>query len=228
MIEYIATTIEDAILIEQSGADRIELVSALTEGGLTPSYALIEEAVNRVNIPVNIMVRPHSQSFDYSMEDILVMKRDIQMIKSIGANGVVLGALTEENEICRHTLEELLVECKGLDVTFHRAIDETANPSQSAHLLSEYKEVTSILTSGGHGDFSERLKVISEMKKMSGHIDILVGGGLNKGNILSIHSRVETGHYHFGTAVRKNNSSVAGIDLQAAKELSRMLKGNVY
>lgn len=31
-IEFIATTIEDAILIGESGADRIELVSSLAEG----------------------------------------------------------------------------------------------------------------------------------------------------------------------------------------------------
>ena len=38
MLEIIAMTLEDAKTIEECGADRIELVSALTEGGLTPSY----------------------------------------------------------------------------------------------------------------------------------------------------------------------------------------------
>lgn len=33
MIEIIGMTVEDAITIEQCGANRIELVSALTEGG---------------------------------------------------------------------------------------------------------------------------------------------------------------------------------------------------
>ncbi len=67
-IEFIATTIEDALIIEESGADRIELVSSLAEGGLTPSHALIEAVVNSVKIPVNVMVRPHSQSFCYTQK----------------------------------------------------------------------------------------------------------------------------------------------------------------
>jgi len=224
LIEYIATTVEDAKLIEESGADRIELVSALTEGGLTPSYALIEEMVKRVKIPVNVMVRPHSQSFVYSADDLAVMKKDIKMIASIGANGVVLGTLNEQNEIDRHALEELLAECNGLDVTFHRAIDDTSSPINSAQKLAEYKQINSILTSGGKGELSARLEVINQMKKVSGQINILVGSGLNKENILSIHSKVNTGHYHFGTAVRKNNSPIDGIDLEAAKELVRLVK----
>ncbi|CEG29713.1 copper homeostasis protein CutC [Bacillus sp. B-jedd] len=224
LIEYIATTVEDAKLIEESGADRIELVSALTEGGLTPSYALIEEVVNSVKIPVNVMVRPHSQSFIYSTEDLKVMRRDIKVIGSIGANGVVLGMLNKQNEIDRHVLEELLADCQGLEVTFHRAIDDTSSPINSAQILAEYKQINSILTSGGKGELSARLEVISQMKNISGHINILMGSGLNKENILSIHSKVNTGHYHFGTAVRKNNSPIDGIDLEAAKELVRLVK----
>ncbi|WP_246289405.1 copper homeostasis protein CutC, partial [Bacillus haikouensis] len=159
-IEFIATTLEDAILIEQSGADRIELVSALTEGGLTPSHSLIEAAVNRVSIPVNVMVRPHSQSFCYSDDDFLIMKNDIKIIRSIGANGVVLGVLNEKGEVNQHMLEELLKECNGMEVTFHRAIDYTINPVQAAETLAQYKEITTILTSGGNGELSSRMQTI--------------------------------------------------------------------
>ena len=47
----------------QHGGDRVELVAALTEGGLAPSYALIENALKAVRIPVNVMIRPHAKSF---------------------------------------------------------------------------------------------------------------------------------------------------------------------
>lgn len=223
-IEYIATTIEDALLIEQSGADRIELVSALTEGGLTPSYALIEGVVNAVNIPVNVMVRPHSQSFSYSVHDRLIMKNDIKMIRSLGANGVVFGAINERKEINIPFLEELLTECNGLNITFHRAIDYTIDPVQAVKTLAEYKEITTILTSGGNGNLSHRLRTLQQMNHVCNQITILVGGGLNKDNILSVHSEVNTGYYHFGTAVRKNNSAIEGIHLEKAKEIVQMLK----
>jgi copper homeostasis protein len=223
-IEFIATTLEDAMLIEQSGADRIELVSALTEGGLTPSHSLIEAAVNRVSIPVNVMVRPHSQSFCYSDDDFLIMKNDIKIIRSIGANGVVLGVLNEKGEINQHMLEELLKECNGMEVTFHRAIDYTINPVQAAETLDQYKEITTILTSGGNGELSSRLQTIQQMKTACKNASILVGSGLNSSNIRSVHSTVKTGYYHFGTAVRKNHSPIEGIHLEKAKEIVQLLK----
>ncbi|WP_454861628.1 copper homeostasis protein CutC [Peribacillus frigoritolerans] len=223
-IEFIATTIEDALIIEESGADRIELVSSLAEGGLTPSHALIEAVVNSVKIPVNVMVRPHSQSFCYTQKDLEIMKKDIQIIRSLGANGVVLGALNEKNEINRPYLEELLTVCEGLEITFHRAIDDTHDPVISAEMLANYSEITTILTSGGHGDFPSRMKTIQQMKGVCGDIAILVGSGLNKDNILSIHSELHTGHYHFGTAVRKNNSIIEGVTLEKAKEIVNLLK----
>ncbi|WP_197277469.1 copper homeostasis protein CutC [Bacillus sp. FJAT-27245] len=225
LIEYIATTLEDALLIEESGADRIELVSALTEGGLTPSYAMVEAVVKYTEIPVNVMIRPHSQSFVYSEADLEIMRKDIAIAGSLGANGVVFGVLTEENEINREALESLLGECSGLEVTFHRAIDSTSNPVLSAQFLSQYKEINSILTSGGIGSLTSRLKTINDMKIASGHISILVGGGLTRENVLSVHSATNTCHYHFGTAIRKNNSPVRAIDLDEAKSIVRILKG---
>ncbi|WP_285765842.1 copper homeostasis protein CutC [Peribacillus sp. SI8-4] len=223
-IEFIATTIEDAQLIEKAGADRIELVSSLTEGGLTPSHGLIEACVRAVKIPINVMVRPHSQSFTYSERDKEIMKNDIRIIRSLGANGVVMGALNERKELHQRHLEELIAECEGLEITFHRAIDDTPDPVQSAEMLARYPEITTILTSGGHGDLASRMRTIQRMKGVSGNIALLVGSGLNKDNILSISAELNTGYYHFGTAVRKNNSLIEGVELEKAKEIVNLLK----
>lgn len=97
MLEIIGMTVEDAKSIEECGADRIEHMSALTEGGLTPSYGLVERVVKSVDIPVNVMIRHHANGFVYSEEDLEIMKRDIQAVKSLGVNGVVLGVLDEKN-----------------------------------------------------------------------------------------------------------------------------------
>ena len=97
MLEIIATSVEDAIVIEKGGADRIELVSALSEGGLTPSYGLVHRVIGAVNIPVNVMIRPHSLSFVYSDEDLLCMLEDIKQAKALGANGVVFGMLDSQS-----------------------------------------------------------------------------------------------------------------------------------
>jgi copper homeostasis protein len=56
MIELIAVSIEDAKKIEANGGDRIELVSALSEGGLTSSYGVMKKIIESVSIPVNVII----------------------------------------------------------------------------------------------------------------------------------------------------------------------------
>lgn len=215
MIEIIATTYHDAIEIQAGGADRIELVQALSEGGLTPSYGLIQAVIKGVNIPVNVMIRPHSDSFVYTQEEIELMKKDIQIAKELGANGVVFGVLTPDNEINENHLKELLAVCDGLDVTFHRAIDET-DVVESINLLSAYEQITTVLTSGGiKTKIEDNINTLNLMAQQSAHINILVGGGLNFDNISEILANVQTQHAHFGTAVRK----ASGVDRELVKQL---------
>ena len=58
LLEVIATTVADARAAAQAGADRLELVTAMGEGGLTPGIGLVAAVVEAVAIPVNVMVRP--------------------------------------------------------------------------------------------------------------------------------------------------------------------------
>ena len=57
-IEVCVSSIEMAIEAEKGGADRIELCSALSEGGLTPFASLIEMVKERLNIKTMVMIRP--------------------------------------------------------------------------------------------------------------------------------------------------------------------------
>lgn len=212
MIEIIGTTIEDIKRIEESGADRIELVSALSEGGLTPSYSLIKRAVQSVKIPVNVMIRPHGKSFIYTEEEIQLMVEDILIAKELNANGVVLGTLNIQNEICLPSLEKLLKVCDGIEVTFHRAIDELSDPALGIGILAEYEQITNVLTSGGKGNISKNIAVIKTMEEKAKHINVIAGGGLNLENIKEIMKNTKAPDYHFGTAVRYDKSNFGEIN----------------
>ena len=50
LLEVIATTVADARLAAQAGANRLELVTAMGEGGLTPSLGLIEAEIGRAHV----------------------------------------------------------------------------------------------------------------------------------------------------------------------------------
>lgn len=219
MIEIIGTSIEDVKRIEESGADRIELVSALSEGGLTPSYALIKRAIQSVKIPVNVMIRPHAKSFIYMAEEIELMVEDILIAKELNANGVVFGTLNRNNEICIPSLEKLLKACEGIDVTFHKAIDELSDPIKGIEVLAKYGQIKNVLTSGGKGNILKNTSVIKTMVEKSKHINVIAGGGLDLKNIKEVMKNTKAPQCHFGTAVRYDKSTFGEINIDELRLL---------
>lgn len=208
-VEVIATTLTDAKIAARYGADRLELVTGIQEGGLTPSYGLIEQVVQSVDIPVNVMVRPHSQSFYYNEDDLQTMLKDIHAIQQIGANGIVIGALTEDDYIDRGALQRLLTAAGGLDVTFHRAFDNVPDQREALNVLLAFPQITRVLTSGGKEKAIHSQPQIKELVRFTKdtHLSILAGHGLT---IESLHEFVlATGvtEVHFGSAVRIDNDN---------------------
>ena len=224
MIEIIAVTPEDARRIEACGADRIELVSGLSEGGLTTSFGMIRKIASSSNLPVNVIIRPHARSFVYTPEEIEIMKEDILMAKELGANGVVFGALTADGAIDESVLEQLLQVCGGLQVTFHRAIDELVNPVAGIKILAKYPEITTVLTSGGAGNIANNLPVLQEMVQHAEHIQVMPGGGLNFDNIEQIMEQAGVQAYHFGTVVRDGRHALRGINEENLQRLVKIIK----
>ncbi|MBC6972150.1 copper homeostasis protein CutC [Bacillus sp. Xin] len=224
MLEIIATCLEDVKRIGKAGGNRIELISAYTEGGLTPSYAFIKQAANH-NIPIHVMIRPHAKSFIYTTEEIEMMKEDIQIAQELGAAGVVLGVLNEQNQIDEEKLADLLSVIDGMNVTFHRAIDEVDNPVGAVKILRKFKNITHILTSGGQGDIEKNIPVLHEMQRVSqGDIQLVVGSGVTKENIKRLLNETGISEAHVGTAVREGKSCFAEIDQKSVQDLVELTK----
>ncbi|EOW9527439.1 copper homeostasis protein CutC [Bacillus cytotoxicus] len=224
MLEVIATCLEDVKRIEKAGGNRMELIAAYTEGGLTPSYALIKAAVEAVNIPIHVMIRPHAKSFIYTQEEIELMKEDIQIAQSLGAAGVVLGVLTEENKIDEAKLADLLSVVDGVNVTFHRAIDEVEDLVGAVKILRKFNKVTHILTSGGTGHIVENIPVLAEMKKASeGEIELIIGSGVTQENIKKLLHDTGIRQVHVGTAAREGEPCFGEIDQNAIRSLLNVI-----
>ncbi|MGE6596372.1 copper homeostasis protein CutC [Bacillus proteolyticus] len=225
MLEVIATCLEDVKRIEKAGGNRIELISSYTEGGLTPSYAFIKKAVEAVKIPVHVMIRPHAKSFTYTEEEIEMMKEDIIVAQKLGAAGVVLGVLNEQNEVDEEKLTELLSVVNGINVTYHRAIDDTENPVEVMKTLKGFHKVTHVLTSGGQGSIVDNIPVLTEMQNVSnGQIQLVVGSGVTKENVKQLLDETGISQAHVGTAVREGKSCFSEIDSNLVQELVQMIK----
>ena len=61
LIETCCTTLDEALSAQSRGANRIELCTDLSVGGVTPSRTLIREVVGALSIPVNVLIRPSGQ-----------------------------------------------------------------------------------------------------------------------------------------------------------------------
>ncbi|ARJ22701.1 MULTISPECIES: copper homeostasis protein CutC [Bacillus cereus group] len=225
MLEVIATCLEDVKRIEKAGGNRIELISSYTEGGLTPSYAFIKKAVDAVQIPVHVMIRPHAKSFTYTEEEIEMMKEDIVVAQNLGAAGVVLGVLNVQNEVDEEKLADILSVVDGINVTYHRAIDDTENPVEAMKALKKFNKVTHVLTSGGQGNVVDNIPVLREMQKESeGNIQLVVGSGVTKENVKQLLDETGISQAHVGTAVREGKSCFSEIDPNLVQELVQIIK----
>ncbi|KON87887.1 copper homeostasis protein [Sporosarcina globispora] len=225
LIEVIADTLSDALIAEKAGAGRIELVTGLAEGGLTPSYGVIERVCKELNIPVNVMIRPHSRGFCYSEEDLEIMIQDINVCKKLDAAGVVFGVLSPRHQVHIEHLERLIAAAEGLDITFHRAFDEADDQIAALEIIMQHKEISRILTSGGErsaADATGRLQQLNTLASNS-HLEIMAGAGLSIGNIEAFLEKVPVNEIHFGTGVRFQSSYDHPIDPERVQKVKKII-----
>ncbi len=187
IFEICTDSFEGAVAAKKYGAKRIELCSALSVGGLTPGYGLIERCSEIPDIEVHVMIRHKEGGFIYSREDVKLMKLDIIAAKNAGAQGVVFGILDKDNNVS--DLNKELVEISrslGLEVTFHRAFDFVSDFKMSIEKIIEFG-VDRLLTSGGKSTAELGLDMITLLQKKYGHkIQIMAGSGITKSNALKI------------------------------------------
>lgn len=225
LLEVIATCVEDAIVAEANGADRLELITAITEGGLTPGIGMVQQVVKAVTIPVHVMVRPHSRSFVYGEADVLTMEAEVRAIADAGAAGIVFGAITAERTIDEAALERMLALAGGLNVTFHRAFDKLADLPSGLRTLLRYPQVNRVLTSGGPRPAPQAVPAIRELVEIAGGspLRILAGHGLTLETVSRIVAETGVTEVHFGSAVRIGGDGLAPLDPSKLLSLSRLL-----
>lgn len=221
VLEIIATTVDDAVNIRLGGGQRIELVSALSEGGVTPSYGLIKQVLAAVKIPVNVMIRPHTNSFIYSESDFQCMLADIEQVKNLGANGIVLGMLDEEGDVALEQLNKALAHSQGLEVTFHRAVDKSADPLVAIKQLAK-TGIKRVLSSGGPGtakDNLDRLREFRDILDAAGKT-LLVGRGITLENCGQILTATMAHELHVGNDVRRDKSPTAPVEQESVAKMA--------
>jgi copper homeostasis protein len=179
------------------GAHRIELCSALSVGGLTPSAGLMRLA-QASPVPVFAMLRPRAGAFVYDADELDLIRRDIDAVAEAGLQGVVVGASKPSGELDARGCEALISHARalGLAVTLHRAVDLTPDPVEAVDIAVELG-AERILTSGGARTAPEGADTLAAMvARAAGRLSIMAGSGVSAANAAELVRRTGVREVH--------------------------------
>ena len=195
--EVCVDNIKDAMRAVDLGANRIEYCSKLNEEGLTPEIEDVKYLVKKINIPIRIMIRPHSKSFNYSETDISVMLSDISTFKKIDIDGIVIGCLNKDDEIDLKKINLLIEKARPLKVIFHKSIDMTSDPLKSLKNLIKNSNINGVLTSGGFKKAEDGVKLLKKMLDICPiNFELIIAGKITSENINKINQKLSAKFYH--------------------------------
>lgn len=207
-IEVCANSAESALQAQKGGAKRVELCAGIPEGGTTPSYGEISMARKRLEIALNVIIRPRGGDFLYSSDELEIMSRDIRMARELKADGVVFGCLTKDGEVDKEACKELIFAAGHMSLTFHRAFDVCKDPKKALEDIIELG-FNRILTSGCEASAPQGKALLKELVELSaGRIIIMPGCGVNENNIKDLKNYTNATEFHMSARERVNSEMV--------------------
>ncbi len=186
-LEVVTDTADGLRAAVLGGAERIELVSALGTGGVTPSPGLMQLAAG-CGVPVRAMIRPRGGDFTYSAADLDLMRRDIDAATACGLAGVVFGANRPTGELDGTALICLVEQAHalGLETAIHRSFDLAPDPLAAIETCISLG-LSTILTSGGPRHAAAGIDGLARyVTAADGRIEIMAGSGVTADNASAI------------------------------------------
>ena len=186
LLEAPVFTVEAGLKAAEFGINRLELCSDFGEGGETPSAGALSFLKEKVQIPVFVMIRPRGGDFVYTPEELYVMRKDIAILRSQGADGFVFGVLDRDGHVDKEACKYLMHAVEDSPCTFHRAFDICKDKDKAIEDIISCG-FQRILTSGGENDVTKGMSnILKWIGQVSDQIIIMPGGGLKPTHIAGI------------------------------------------
>ena len=196
ILECCIDRLESAINGEKGGATRFELCANLIIGGTTPSFTLFRQVRENTNLPIHVLIRNRFGDFCYTDNEIEEMCNSIKEFVKVGADGVVVGALTPEGDLDETAMKRFIEAANGTKIVLHRAFDMCREPFETLEKAKELCADT-ILTSGQKGNCVEGAGLLKELIERAGNdINILIGAGVNAEAIKKVFEITGGKNYH--------------------------------
>lgn len=215
-LEVIACSAADAAAAQRGGADRVELVRDLAQGGLTPDPDVAAEVIERTALPVRVMLR---DTADYSASGIDRLAGAAEQFAALGAAGFVLGFL-EADRLDLGALDAVLRAAPAIPATFHRAFEALADPLDALEELADHPRIDRVLTSG-EPPWLDRLQ-----RRAAGRLTILAGGGVNAELARRFLQETAVREIHIGRAARSPATNDGAVDSQKVRAFRAAVSGD--
>jgi copper homeostasis protein len=215
IVEVCVDSTESAIAAECGGAKRVELCASLMDGGISPSAGLIATVRQKVSIGLHVMIRPRAGDFYYTSDEFDAMRRDVEMAKELGADGVVFGILEANANIDVQRTRALVDLAKPLPTTYHRAFDMSADLLRSLERVEE-TGADRILTSGGAPTAIEGTATLRRLVEAAkGRVIVMACGGIEHKNVQVVIEKTSVREIHVGlrtpvtSPMRRRNPNIS-------------------
>lgn len=188
IVEVCAGSVEDCLIAQQAGAQRIELNTALHLGGLTPSLGLVQLALKHVTLPMICMLRPRGGGFHYDALEFQTMLQDAELLLETGIAGLAFGCLEVTGQVAVEQTKQLIDCCHaaGKEAVFHRAVDVVPDMDEAIQTLIQLG-CDRILTSGQAGGAPTGVDQLARLQSTYGQqLQLCMGAGITSTNAQSL------------------------------------------
>lgn len=206
ILEVCVESMAGVSVAARAGANRVEVCSTLSIGGVTPSRATVQMACKET-LPVHVLIRARGGDFKYSPNEIRTMVDDIERFVGDGVDGLVIGALDSNNDLDAAALNRMIAVCGDVPLTLHRSFDVVRSRTEALEQAIELG-FTRILTSGGASDVVAGLEILQGLFEQAGdRITIMPGGGVRPNNLQSILDVLSIKEIHSACSSRVGNDT---------------------
>ena len=220
LLEVCCGNLESVDAAVAGGARRIELCADLELDGLTPPMAWLRAVKGRYpDLTVHVLIRPRDGDFVYSSEEADLVALQTEAALVFGADGIVLGGLTDEGDVDLELMGQLVSLVDSFNpahrasITFHRAFDVCRQPFEALEQLIGLG-CDRILTSGQEATALEGSDMLRELhRRACGRIGILPGGGVTPANAARILSLTGCSEIHASASVSIDGKKVTDPEL---------------
>src|SRR6185503_455074 len=224
LIEVIVQTVDDAVAAEEGGADRLEVVRAIGEGGLTPTLSVVNAIKEATSLPLRVMVRGNA-GFETSDAEIEILRAAAWNFTKLGVDGLVVG-FAKSGKLSLPEFAGVIEAAPGVPITFHRAFDSVADPLGAIDALAADPRVDHILTSGGEGSTSERRGRLKQYVARAGsRVTILAGGGVDVEMFRLLVERRTVREIHVGRIAREEGNAEGPVSVASVRRLRDLADG---